>query len=155
MSHDLAHFTGLSKPPGYNLEWSRVTPIQATLVTGPLANHRLKTFIQSYVDLLRNPPLHPESPSASLCATGRTRAPSRLAVTSHHQAPRTFRVLCLTISDWQDHPTARHRVIPVAVATILGSYRLAARLALPSAIPVLPMLLVFGILARFYRTPST
>jgi len=24
----LAHSTGLPKPPGYNLEWSRVTPIQ-------------------------------------------------------------------------------------------------------------------------------
>jgi len=34
-SHDLAHSTGLPKPPGYNLEWPRVTPIQATLVTGP------------------------------------------------------------------------------------------------------------------------
>jgi len=33
----LAHSTGLPKPPGYNLEWSRVTPIQDTLVTGPPA----------------------------------------------------------------------------------------------------------------------
>jgi len=27
------HSTGLPKPPGYNLEWSRVTPIQDALVT--------------------------------------------------------------------------------------------------------------------------
>jgi len=33
----LAHSTGLPKPPGYNLEWSRVTLIQDTLVTGPPA----------------------------------------------------------------------------------------------------------------------
>jgi len=34
-SHDLAHSTGLPKPPGYNLEWPCVTPIQVALVTGP------------------------------------------------------------------------------------------------------------------------
>jgi len=33
----LAHSTGLPKPPGYNLEWLRVTPIQVTLVTRPPA----------------------------------------------------------------------------------------------------------------------
>jgi len=43
----LAHSTGLPKPPGYNLEWSRVTPIRVTLVTGPPAKashheHHLK-----------------------------------------------------------------------------------------------------------------
>ena len=31
----LAHSTGLPKPPGYILEWSRVTPIRVTLVTRP------------------------------------------------------------------------------------------------------------------------
>jgi len=35
MSHDLAHPTGLSKPPGYNLKWPHVIPIQVALVTGP------------------------------------------------------------------------------------------------------------------------
>ena len=30
-----AHSTGLPKPPGYNLKWSRVTPIQDALVTRP------------------------------------------------------------------------------------------------------------------------
>jgi len=43
----LAHSTGLPKPPGYNQEWSRVTPIRVTLVTGPPAKashheHHLK-----------------------------------------------------------------------------------------------------------------
>ncbi|QCD79408.1 hypothetical protein DEO72_LG1g3048 [Vigna unguiculata] len=51
-SHDLAHSTGLPKPSGYNLEWPRVTPIQVALVTRPLAKHRIKTFIQSYVESL-------------------------------------------------------------------------------------------------------
>jgi len=50
MSHDLAHSTGLPKSPGYNLEWPRVTLIQVTLVTGPLAKHRLMTSIQSGVE---------------------------------------------------------------------------------------------------------
>jgi len=45
-SHDLAHSTRLPKPPGYNLEWSHVTPIQVTLVTRPLAKHRLMTSIR-------------------------------------------------------------------------------------------------------------
>jgi len=36
-SHNLAHSTELPKPPGYNLEWPRVTPIQDTLVIGPPA----------------------------------------------------------------------------------------------------------------------
>jgi len=49
-SHDLAHSTGLPKPPGYNLDWPRVTPIQVTLITGPPTKHRLMTFIQSGVE---------------------------------------------------------------------------------------------------------
>ena len=43
----IAHSTGLPKPPGYNLEWSCVTPIRVTLVIGPPAKasrheHHLK-----------------------------------------------------------------------------------------------------------------
>jgi len=43
----LAHSNGLPKPPGYNLEWSRVTLIQVALITGPPAKashheHHLK-----------------------------------------------------------------------------------------------------------------
>ena len=34
-SHKPAHSTRLPKPPGYNPKWSRVTPIQEALVTGP------------------------------------------------------------------------------------------------------------------------
>jgi len=51
-SHDLAHFTGLPKPLGYNLEWSRVTTIQVTLVTGPPAKHHPMTSIQSGARIL-------------------------------------------------------------------------------------------------------
>jgi len=51
-SHNLAHSTGLPKPPGYNLEWPHVTPIQDTLVTGPLvkASHH-----EQHLKLCRNP----------------------------------------------------------------------------------------------------
>jgi len=41
-SHDLAHSTGLPKPPSYNLEWPRVIPIQVAFVIGPPAKHRSK-----------------------------------------------------------------------------------------------------------------
>jgi len=51
-SHDLAYSTGLPKPPGYNLEWPSVTPIQVTLVTRPSTKHRIMTSIQSYVKIL-------------------------------------------------------------------------------------------------------
>jgi len=44
-SHDLAHSIGLSKPPGYNLEWPRVTPIEVALVTRPPTKHHIKTSI--------------------------------------------------------------------------------------------------------------
>ncbi|QCE10054.1 hypothetical protein DEO72_LG10g1280 [Vigna unguiculata] len=37
-SHDLAHSIGLSKPPGYNLEWPRVTPIEVALRDFPVSN---------------------------------------------------------------------------------------------------------------------
>jgi len=49
-SHDLAHSIGFPKPPSYNIEWSRVTPIRTPLITGPQTNHRLKTSIQSRVE---------------------------------------------------------------------------------------------------------
>ena len=45
-------YTGLPKPPGYNLEWPCVTPIQVTLVTRPPAKHHIMTSIQSCVEIL-------------------------------------------------------------------------------------------------------
>jgi len=59
MSHDLAHSTGLPKPPGYNLEWPHVTLIQVTLVTGPPTK-------ASHQEL---PPKLPGTPLASLGGT--------------------------------------------------------------------------------------
>jgi len=50
-SHDLVHFTGLPKPPSYNLEWPRVTPKQVAVITGPPTKHRLKTFVTSRQDI--------------------------------------------------------------------------------------------------------
>jgi len=87
-----------------------VSPIQVALVTRPLAKHRIKTYIQSCVKSSScNLPLHPEPPGASLCVSKCTHAPGRLVITSHHQAPRIFRVLCLTIFAWRNHP---HRQAP-------------------------------------------
>ena len=49
-NHNLTHSTGLPKPPGYNLEWPHVNPIQVALITGPPAKHCIKTSIQSRVE---------------------------------------------------------------------------------------------------------
>jgi len=67
----LAHSTGLPKPLGYNLEWSRVTPIHVTLITGPPAKalhheHHLKLCRNlSSCTITETKPLgaHPTSPS--------------------------------------------------------------------------------------------
>jgi len=56
MSHNLAHSTGLPKPPGYILEWPRVTPIQVTLVTGPPAK---ASHYDTHPKLCRSPPHEP------------------------------------------------------------------------------------------------
>ena len=55
-SHNLAHSIGLPKPPGYNLEWPHVTPIQDTLVTKPpaKASHR-----EHHLKMCTNPPCVP------------------------------------------------------------------------------------------------
>ncbi|QCE05771.1 hypothetical protein DEO72_LG9g778 [Vigna unguiculata] len=53
-SHDLAHSTRLPKPPGYNLEWPRVTPIQVTLVSGAPAK---VSHQDTYPKPCRNPSL--------------------------------------------------------------------------------------------------
>jgi len=72
-SHDLAHSAGLSKPPGYNLEWPRVTPIQVTLVIGPPAkasHHDLHPKLCR--NSPRDPTLHPKThgtPLTLLCET--------------------------------------------------------------------------------------
>jgi len=72
-SHDLAHSTGLPKPPGYNLEWSHVTPIQVTLVIGPPAK---ASHHDLHPKLCRNPPHdptpHPRPPGAPLMSLGGT-----------------------------------------------------------------------------------
>jgi len=59
----LAHSTGLPKLPGYNLEWSHVTPIRVTLITGRPAKashheHHLKLCrnLSSHIDTEPNPP---------------------------------------------------------------------------------------------------
>jgi len=73
MSHDLAHSTGLPKPPGYNLEWPRLNPIQVTLVTGPPAK---ASHHDLHPKLCRIPPrdqtLHPKPSGAPLASLGGT-----------------------------------------------------------------------------------
>jgi len=51
-SHELAHSTGLPKPPSYNLECPRVTPIQVTLVIGPPAK---ASHHDTHLKLCKNP----------------------------------------------------------------------------------------------------
>jgi len=71
MSHDLAHSTRLPKPPGYNLEWPRVTLIQVTLVTWSPTK---ASYHDLHPKLCRNPPrdptLHPKPPGAPLASLG-------------------------------------------------------------------------------------
>ena len=73
----LAHCTGLPKPPGYNLEWSHVTPIRVTLVTGPPAKashheHHLKLCRNLYLCTItepKPPSAHPTSLGGDLVQT--------------------------------------------------------------------------------------
>jgi len=58
-----AHSTRLPKPPGYNLEWSRVTPIRDALVTGPpakVSHHehhlKLRKNLSSHTIIAPKPP---------------------------------------------------------------------------------------------------
>ena len=81
MSHHLAHSTGLPKPPSYNLERPRVTPIQVTLVTGPLAKHRLMTSIQSGAGILLTIQLYTQNCLATSRVARRNLDPDRLADT--------------------------------------------------------------------------
>jgi len=69
----LAHSTRLPKPPSYNLEWSRVTPIRDALVTGPPAK---ASHHEHHPKPCRNPssrtnsaPKPPGAPFASLGGT--------------------------------------------------------------------------------------
>ena len=103
-SHDLAHSSGLPKPPGYNLEWPRVTPIQVALITRPQTKHHIKTSIKSYVE--------PSTQSKSAHGivwrlhriVGRNWALDHLASIPHHQAPSAFQCSCQPNSAWRNHP---------------------------------------------------
>ena len=122
----LAHSTELPKPPGYNLEWSRITPIQDTLVARP--------------------------PVKASHAARRNLAPDRLAGITHRQAPRTtvpsqyrHRLADTTTPPSalprrhrlaHPPPVARHPAPTVTIVTGFWHYRLAACLAPPGAIPV-------------------
>jgi len=86
-SHTL-HWT--SKPPSYNLERPRVTPIQATLVTRPPAKHRLKTSIQSCVESFTQSNSAPETTWCLTHIARRKLVPNHLADTLRRQAPCTF-----------------------------------------------------------------
>ena len=104
----LAHSTGLPKPPGYNLQWSRVIPIRVTLVTGPPAkvSHHVphlklcrKLFIVHY---------HwTKITWRASHAARRNLAPDRLAGITHRQTPRASSTLTVPPPPGGHHHTAR------------------------------------------------
>jgi len=111
----LAHSTGLPKPPGYNLEWSRVTPIRVTLVIGPPAKalhheHHLKlcrnlssrTFTE-----LKPPSAHPTSLDGHWVQTA-----WRASHTARRHAPATSSLHRHRRADFTMPPgaTRRHRL---------------------------------------------
>ena len=154
-----AHSTGLPKPPGYNLEWSRVSPIQDALVTGPptKASHHDHTLKRCW-KLSSSTITGPKSPGTHLTSLGRILAPNRLAGISHCQAPSTSTVSHCSVTAWRfwlappgahrlpglllPCPAWRHppyRQAPCAPSDHCHSlrlYRLAPRSTPPGAIPV-------------------
>jgi len=85
-----AHSTGLLKPPGYNLKWSRVTPIQDTLVTGPPAKashheHPLKRCRKLSLHIITGP--KPSGTHLTPLGGIKLQTVWRASHTARHQAP--------------------------------------------------------------------
>ena len=101
----LAHSTRLPKPPGYNLEWSRVTPIQDTLIIRPSAK---ASHHEHHLKLCRKPFLvHYHWTKTALRtshAARRNLVPDRLAGISHRQAPSAIQKPCRSVTTWRDTP---------------------------------------------------
>jgi len=117
----LAHSTGLPKPPGYNLEWSCVTPIQVTLVTGPLAK---ASHHEHHLKLSRNLSLRTITTSLGghwvqiawrVSHTARRHTPVASSLHRHHRADFTM-PLGATRRHRLAHPSRvarRHRIVRV------------------------------------------
>ena len=115
----LSHSTGLPKPPGYNLQRSRVILIRVTLITGPpaKASHHVP-HLKLCRNLSSRTIIEPKPPGAHhmllggtwlqtawrASHTARRHAPvvpsqyrHRLAASPHRQAP------CLVVAAWRLH----------------------------------------------------
>jgi len=136
MSHDLTHSIGLPKPPGYNLEWSCVTPIHHDL----------------HSKLCRNPPrdptLHLKLSGAPLASLGKTwfQTAWRYHTTLGAKRPS---VLLSPIFAWRKIPCCRRHASPVVTAIVLDLYRLAARSTSPSVILVTQCYWFLALLNKF------
>ena len=90
----LAHSTRFPKPPSYNQEWSHVTPIRDTLVTGPPAK---ASHHEHHLKVCRKPFLsrHHWTKTAwrASHAARRNLGPDHLASITHRQAPSASRIL--------------------------------------------------------------
>jgi len=117
----LAHSTRLPKTPGYNLEWSRVTPIQDTLVTGPPAKalhheHHLKRCRKPFL-------AHHYWTKIAWRASNAARrslVPNRLAGITYCQAPSASRILTAPSPPGGLYPAARRLVVRHACWTTSG-----------------------------------
>jgi len=150
-NHDLARSTGLPKPPSYNLEWPRVTPIQVTLVTGPSEKHRIKTSIQSRVEFSSQ---SNSTAKTAWCITHVARqklVPDRQAVSSRRQATSASKCLYQTTFTRRSLP---YRQAPHGSS---GYYHFFGSLSLEGSSRVArrhtnsAMLLVFGTLEQVLK----
>ena len=135
-SHNLAHSTGLPKPPGYNFEWPRVTPIQVTLIIGPPTKHCLMTSIQSGVGILLT------SNSAPITAWQTPHAARRH--TLFRASTRSFPPSGIIFSA-KRHAFQAYLVFP---------YHLTAHLKPLGATLVASLVLVFGALKQVPKNPK-
>jgi len=155
-SHNLAHSVGLPKPPGYDLEWPLVTPIQVTLITRPPAK---APHQDTHPKLCRNPPLEPtlhqKPPDTPLTSLGKTwfQTAWRTSHTARRQTPSIASVALLPPG--RTHTAAKRHAHAVATATVFGYLSPGG---LPSAArrhTISAMLLVSGISNRSQGTPIT
>ena len=105
----LAHSTGLPKPPDYNLEWSRVTPIRVTLVIGPptkVSHH--EHHLKLYRNLSSRTITEPKPLACISCRQAHTRfrPPG-----GHHTPPGARRLQhhhCIVTAGQTHHAAKRH-----------------------------------------------
>jgi len=144
MSHDLAHSTGLPKPPGHNLEWSRVTPKQDTLVIGPQPKHRIMNITESFVEILCVHQLYTKTARRASRVARRNLVPDPLAGISHHQAPSALQKPCRSVTAWRTQLCRRRHSQAVATTTVFETLPPGGWLHVVRHHTSSTMLLVFG-----------